>query len=439
MIPAQYDAVASSFQEGLAAVETGGKVGFIDLHNRFIIEPQYEPVKNLEGFSMGMAPVKVDGKYGYIDKKGRMAIEPQYDYAKGFKDNLLATVKNDGKFGAIDLAGDLVVACKYIAEEAMTTVPISNKDYREAAKNAKARNESKAYEALQKRLKQAENEAGERINNPAWIQPLTYETTSTDGNLQGIRDNYRRMVVPERFEEVSYDKANHVYIVKDQDSHYGVFSYKGDQLFRPLFDSIGGFSAGRSNVSIDDYSGWIENEGNMQEEFMDNICDAGLDFDQAGNSEKARELYERILLIDPNHVMALNNLAIMDINNKDYNKGMRKLKLAHKLAPDNKLVDENLHEAKQNRNERRWNRIGRAMDIVAAVAETAVAVMALADDSNDGLAEKNSENSHKGLTSLTTKDGVFDIDAEIRRLSYEVNEMKKGRFRGIGGKKYRQT
>ena len=68
VVPAQYDAAATDFEENLAAVEIGGKVGFIDVHNRFIIEPKFEPMKNLEGFSQGMAAVKIGDKYGYIDK-----------------------------------------------------------------------------------------------------------------------------------------------------------------------------------------------------------------------------------------------------------------------------------------------------------------------------------------------------------------------------------
>ena len=53
---------------------------------------------------------------------------------------MLATIKQDGKFGAINLRGEIVVPCKYILEEAMISVPISNKVYRqkqEEMKNAK--------------------------------------------------------------------------------------------------------------------------------------------------------------------------------------------------------------------------------------------------------------------------------------------------------------
>ena len=44
---------------------------------------------------------------------------------------MLATIKQDGKFGAINLRGEIVVPCKYILEEAMISVPISNKVYRQ--------------------------------------------------------------------------------------------------------------------------------------------------------------------------------------------------------------------------------------------------------------------------------------------------------------------
>lgn len=53
---------------------------------------------------------------------------------------MLATIKQEGKFGAINLRGEIVVPCKYILEEAMISVPISNKVYRqkqEEVKNAK--------------------------------------------------------------------------------------------------------------------------------------------------------------------------------------------------------------------------------------------------------------------------------------------------------------
>ena len=83
-----------------------GKVGYIDTLNRFVIEPKFESMKNLDGFSLGLAAVKINGKYGFIDKNGAFVIKPIYEYAENFRDNKLATVKQDGKLGAINLTAN---------------------------------------------------------------------------------------------------------------------------------------------------------------------------------------------------------------------------------------------------------------------------------------------------------------------------------------------
>ena len=310
VIPPLYDAVATNFSEQVSGVEIDGRVGFIDINNRFIIEPQFEPVKELTGFSLGLAAVKRGDKYGYINKKGEMIIAAQFDYAENFKDNMLAKVWN--------------------------------------------------------KLKSCEKEAQQRISDSLWIQPLITMPIS-DGTFHGIKDNYNRMIIPCRFSNIKYDEANHLYIVSDSLNRHGLYTYKGDRLFNPLFDSIGEFENGETTASVDSITGTIDANGHVAPAFMDEICNTGLRLDTEGNTAKARMLYERILTIDPNHVMSLNNLAIMDINNKDYAQGMRKLKLAHKLAPDNELISQNLHAAKKNRNERRWNRVTSGLEIAATI------------------------------------------------------------------------
>lgn len=46
----------------------------------------------------------------------------------------------------------MVVPCTYQLEEAMTTVPVSNKDYRQAVKDVKAKLDSGVYSVLTQRL-----------------------------------------------------------------------------------------------------------------------------------------------------------------------------------------------------------------------------------------------------------------------------------------------
>lgn len=393
VVPAQYDAAATNFEENLAAVEIDGKVGFIDLNNRFIIEPRFEPMKHLGGFSQGLAAVKIGDKYGYVNKRGQVVIQPQFEYAKNFRDNLLASVKMDGKYGAIDITGTLVVPCKYVVEEAMTTVPISNKEYRAAVKDAQTKRDNDVYAKVTDPIQAASREVNKRINDSTWYQKLTFQTVTNDNGKKGIRDNYGRTIVPSIYTDCRYDAANHLYIVQYTDFNdekcYGVYSEKGDYLFHPLFDNIGAFSKGRAQVTVAGVSGWIDTDGFVQPELLDKLCDTGLNYDASGDKRQARKVYNRILDIDPNHVMALNNLALMDIDIKDYNKGMRNLKLAHELAPDNKLIADNLKMAKNDRKERRWNRLNSTLSVFVAVVGMAGAGYAASTGGTEGLQAAN--------------------------------------------------
>lgn len=100
---------ASSFSEGLAAVQTGGQWGFIAPTGNFAILPAYEGAGD---FAEGMAPVKKGGLWGYIDKKGRMLIDPRFLRAGSFS-NSLAAVEFGGRVGYIDRSGRFLVEPKY--------------------------------------------------------------------------------------------------------------------------------------------------------------------------------------------------------------------------------------------------------------------------------------------------------------------------------------
>lgn len=398
VVPPQYDAASKEFSEQLAAVEINGKVGYIDIHNRFIIEPAFAPRDHMQGFSYGLSAVRVGDRYGFIDKSGTLCIDTLFDYAENFKDNMLASVKQDGKYGAIDITGTLLVPCKFPLEVAMTSTPILNKDYRKAAKDVKARREALEFHSVTERLDALTIEVGRRINDTTWVEPLSVHSEGT-GRYPGLSDQHGRCIVPAGFQSIEPDEHHHLYVVRDTLGLYGVYTYNGSRLFRPLFDSMTPFDDGYSVITVDTLAGWIDSQGGLDPVFLDEICNAGLAYDQAGDTHKASMLYHRILRIDPNHVMALNNLAIIDLNNKDYNQGMRKLKLAHKLAPDNELIDQNLHQAKKNRNERRWNRITSALEIAAVVvgvAATTYATVSGAQGMTAGTASSFSSPSYGG-------------------------------------------
>ena len=435
VVPAQYDAAATDFEENLAAVEIGGKVGFIDVHNRFIIEPKFEPKKNLEGFSQGMAAVKIGDKYGYIDKRGEVIIEPEFELARNFRDNMLATVKKDGKYGAIDIMGNLVVECKYVLEEAMIKVPISNKEYREAAKVAKQKKDADEYAPRIDALQVASREANKRINDSVWSQTLTY-STCVNGEYKGVSDNYGRVIIPPRYLDVHYDKDNHLYIV-DDDYHNlkGVYSDKGDVIFYTLFDSIASFKNGKANAIVEGVCGWIDKDGYIEPEFLDKLCDLGLQQESSGDKRAARETYRRILRIDHNHVMALNNMALLDIDAHNYNDGISRLKLANKLAPDNKLIAENLEMAKHDRKERRWNRLTGALTTAMVVTGVTASTYAVTTGGSEGLKAANHimsdlnttlDNMENGTNKPLGQydDSVFDVEGTETSQAISPTEAK---------------
>ncbi len=92
------------FSEGLAAVERGGRWGFIGPDGRFLIEPRFEAAQS---FSEGVAAVKHEGKWGYVDRSGSWLLSPQFASADDFSDDLALTDK-----GYIDKSGKLIAVVK---------------------------------------------------------------------------------------------------------------------------------------------------------------------------------------------------------------------------------------------------------------------------------------------------------------------------------------
>jgi hypothetical protein len=118
---------ARSFSENMAAVPKGRQWGFFGLEGKFVIEPQYDAVRD---FSEGLAAVKPakQEKWGFIDKEGKIAIEPAFDDAQTFSDGLaaVAVAKEDAAaddkkkaakkvllWGCINKEGKIVIEPKF--------------------------------------------------------------------------------------------------------------------------------------------------------------------------------------------------------------------------------------------------------------------------------------------------------------------------------------
>lgn len=395
-IPPQYDDAAKKFSENLAMVKVNGRVGFIDIYNRFVIEPIFDDCDDMGGFHQGLAAVKQNGRWGYINKRGKMVIEPQYEEADAFEDCLIAAVKKDGHWGAIDITGNVVVPFEKKMKAQMTTVPVSNKAWNAAKAEAKEKRANGSFDKQLREL-QAVNEDINELIRQNGMEDLTYQEVGGDSTSRRVIDQYGREIVPEGFDAITYDSNSRTYIVQ-RNNLYGAFLYNGLRLIGPCFDSMSSFEDGQSTVTSCGVTGWIDLDGHLSPDLLSSIVEAGMSQEQGGNKAKARQYYERSLLINPEYAPAYNNIALLDIANRDYNKGMRKLKLAHELDPENKTISANLEWAKQSRKERRAERWSEGLAIAGAIIGIAATTYSTYSAISNGGGQSYSGSSAYGAT-----------------------------------------
>jgi predicted small lipoprotein YifL len=97
---------AADFKDGLAAVQTDGKWGFIDINGNETVPLIYEQVGL---FADGLIPVKLDGYWGFVDKNGKTVIDFIYtDVSNGFSNGRIA-VSINGAYGVIDTEGNYII------------------------------------------------------------------------------------------------------------------------------------------------------------------------------------------------------------------------------------------------------------------------------------------------------------------------------------------
>lgn len=99
------------FVRGRAAVQSGGRWGYIDMTGKFAIAPIFEDAKSFSPVE-NLAPVKVNGLWGFINTEGVIKIPAQFTSANSFSEGL-ALVEHSSRFGYIDTQGRLIIKFKY--------------------------------------------------------------------------------------------------------------------------------------------------------------------------------------------------------------------------------------------------------------------------------------------------------------------------------------
>lgn len=88
----------------------GGKWGYADARDRFVIAPQFDDAGEFAG---DLAPVRIGGKWGYIDRAGKIKIRPSFDEVGLFSEGL-ARVRLAEQWTFIDPLGRAISADTYV-------------------------------------------------------------------------------------------------------------------------------------------------------------------------------------------------------------------------------------------------------------------------------------------------------------------------------------
>lgn len=383
-----YEEASRYFSENIAAVQLNGKVGYIDIYNRFVITPRFDANDDLMAFSQGLSAVKKDGKYGFIDKTGALVIEPQYEWAENFNENLIAAVKKEGKVGAIDLLGEEILPFKYLTEEVMRFASLG-KTYKNAINAVKANKDNGKYDAVLERIRQANSPIEANIRDekympelPAGVEPFEeggkwglrqngetcilqpaydeiMEVTPLFSLIRkedkwGVCDVYGRILLPCRYEFVDYDPKDELFQVKE-DGFIGLYEDDGRLLVEPCLDHIESFKSGMTQVWSGSSMGVLSRDGKIGDGFSGVVLEEADEIAAQGDVVKARQLYEKVIRLDESCGMAYISLGVLEVDAQMTEEGIAHIKEGGKISKlYSSYASHNLKEAKKPMGQRNW-------------------------------------------------------------------------------------
>lgn len=200
----------------------------------------------------------------------------------------------------------------------------------------------------------------------------------------GLADAYGRLLLPCEFEEITYTPGERIALAKTSEciplkKGTGLFDIAGATILPCVLDSIApAFVGGWALATMLGVTGSVDEHGQIDNDFMESLLAASTEKSGIGSYVANK----RLIALRPTCASAHNNLGIYYLENEEYKEGMRCLKLAHKLAPENKQIAENLKQAKADRKERRYNRVLNALAMTGAVLDVAATTVSTVSGSN---------------------------------------------------------
>jgi len=98
----KYDRMDSHIKNDLILVSLNGKSGFINIHNKLVIDFKFDSANR---FNKGLALVSLYDKFGYINVKGEIVIPIKFDKADYYFTDEVEELERDGKKYYFDRTG----------------------------------------------------------------------------------------------------------------------------------------------------------------------------------------------------------------------------------------------------------------------------------------------------------------------------------------------
>jgi serine/threonine protein kinase len=229
--------IYGDFHEGLAPIYLNSsrqkqnvvQYGFIDTNGHIVIEPQsYDLVHD---FNNGLAKIKVGGKLGCIDKTGQIVVKPQFDSIDDCS-NGLAIVKTDKKYGLIDKTGRIIMKpeCDHISFKSYENKPYFKNGWGICCISKKHYLIDKTGQIIPK-IELDHSSSDSRLNS---------------GNvLVKIKSNEKVGLINESGQIVVKPELDDIYMLNRKeigviilDKKYGLFNKNGQIIIQPRFDRV---------------------------------------------------------------------------------------------------------------------------------------------------------------------------------------------------------
>ena len=249
---------AEAFSDGYATVKVHDKWGLIDFNGDCYFEPRFDTIIDKPKHESGGYPlirVKVGEKIGFLNIDDHLVIEPQYEETEGCYDNI--KVKTDGKWGIVNRHGLYVLDPLY--EQINDDWYYLDDDLFELywAKD------NKKWSLLRKDFSFIAKSKFDDYIHFSRVMSFALAAVKTDDKWGYI--NYAGcFIIDPKFDEVGSFFSRRVRLAPVKDGEkWGYINQYGDFIVEPCFEYASNFELEYAHVKVDDNDYSIDKYGSV--------------------------------------------------------------------------------------------------------------------------------------------------------------------------------